>query len=179
MYRLHKNHTKQPIPDWSFKIDGTLFRDKTADGLIGRLALYRASNGLAPGNPEHEIAISLIEKYPHLIYEQSGESPEQTEAERVWEWVNRMWRDVPRGFPEEETIQAREEACKSCPLAIPFNPSPELARRAYLLAQGNLRVETRCARHRWHNGLAVLLKEPKAWTGSESPPACWLPPSPP
>jgi len=161
MFKLNKTHAKQPIPDWSFRQDETLLRATTADGLIEKLKLYRSSNGLAPGNPEHEIALSLAEKYPHLMCEQTGELPQPTESDRIWEWVNRMWRDVPRGQPEDETIQARADLCKLCPLAQPFNPPPELARRTYLLAQGNLRLETRCIHHHWHNGLAVILKKPE------------------
>lgn len=174
MLYLKKHHTKQPIPDWHFRQDETLLRDKSADGLIEKIILYRSSNGLPPGNPEHEIALSLIEKHPHLVYEQSGELPEQTETEQVWGWVNKMWREAPRGTPEEEAMKERADVCKICPLAKPFNPSPELARRSYLLAQGNLRLETRCSHHRWHNGLAVLLKKPEEWAQVNPPPNCWL-----
>lgn len=170
MFRLIKDHPKQPIPDWSFTVDETVLRAPSADKLLAKIVAYRTHNGQPPGNPEHEVAVSLIVRYPHLVKEiDTGPAL----IDPLWTWVNRLWREPPRKPAHEDEVKRRVSVCTKCDRACPIKPDKELERRAYLLAQGDLRLTTQCAHHRWHNGLAVNLAEPAQWGRKGSPPQCW------
>lgn len=173
MFRLVKDHPKQPIPDWSFTVDENVLRAPTADKLLAKIVSYRSANGQPAGNPEHELALSLIVKYPHLVKETDAD-PVATDP--LWSWVNRLWRDLPKKPAEEELAKKRAKSCEGCVFALAITANPEMDRRAYLLASGELRLTTQCSHHRWHNGLAINLAEPEPWARPESPACCWVHP---
>lgn len=171
MFALNKHHSKQPIPDWQFDAEkGTTLTAPTADKLIAKLVAYRLNNGLPPGDPEHEIAMSLMLRWPHLVKEVDGTPTDN----RLWAWVNRVWREAPKKITDKDTIAPRVEACKTCPFALAIPRNPELARRAYLMAAGDLQLETQCSHHRWQNGVAVLLAAPLEYARPGEPECCWL-----
>ncbi len=171
-FRLIKDHPKQPIPNWGFIVDDTELSAPTADKLLEKIVAYRESNGQPAGNPEHELALSLVVKYPHLVREvdDAQEAPDP-----LWSWVNRLWRDLPKKPADIDSIKARLSVCEKCPHARPIPVNEELERRAYLLASGELRLKTQCAHHHWHNGLAINLAEPAPWGRLPAPKECWAP----
>lgn len=178
MLRLHKDHPKQPVPDWPFKQDETLLHAETADKLIEKIILYRLANGQYPGEPEHEVALSLKRSHPHLVYEEEGTAEQRTQ-DSVWGWVNLLWRDPPKGEVTDEEVKRRAEICKACPFSKQPKPHAEMTRRAYLLARGSLLSGNYCDHHDWHNGVAVTLASPREWMRPEPPPVCWVASVPP
>lgn len=169
--RLVRFHTKQPIPDWNFEVEPeTILRATDADELLEKIVAYRANNGQPAGNPEHEVALSMIAKYPHLVKDSDSDAPA---IDPLWSWVNRLWREAPAKRADEELAKKRAAICKDCPCACAIPENEELERRAYLLAMGELPLTTRCSHHLWHNGLAVTLLEPSKWARPKAPLNCW------
>jgi len=171
MLTLNKDHPRQPVPDWRASFDDIPFSAKSATQLIEAVTLYRKNNGLPPGAPEHEIAMQLADSHPHLVHADDDDGP--TKDIRLWAWVNRIWSSARSQNATPDVVKDRRAACAKCVFALPIPRNPELERRAYLLAAGNLSPETQCSHHRWHNGLAVLPVSPES-PKAGAPECCWV-----
>jgi hypothetical protein len=164
-----------PIPG------GPTVKGETVEELVDKISDYRVRNGLPVGNPMDEIITYYAEHYPWSVEEgeRTHKPPIEGLDERVYAWLNAQWRNPPKELLHQEDIQKRMDTCQQCRFrclqALAKGPaSAEAARRAFLLARGNLGPDECgfCRYFGWDNRLACLLPELKP--EKSAPKGCWL-----
>lgn len=154
---------------------GVLLRGDSLRALIVRIAEYRLTNGLPPGNPTAELESIYRVEHPHLVTK-VGVNPVALE-DPVSRWINRLWRMPPKekDFAESETTRIRLEHCPSCPHYAPEHSyDATSARRLTILSHARMTDFSACKAHHWAIGLAALLERPETQVDAEG---CWVQPA--
>jgi hypothetical protein len=140
-FRFNRSHHSQP-DRWSYTVpDGPVFSaDRPGapglDELIEKLSKFRRANGLPPGDPEHDIAITYAVRYPWLVRSEDSVGSPESIAEEAEMWLNRMWRSAPLQLVEARARDERFDRCLRCPYFEPTDwasDAPDAARKLFIL----------------------------------------------
>lgn len=168
---LIHDHASQPYGGHSYPDpSGVTLTDKTIPGLLAKIRLYRANNGLAAGSPEADLEAHYRVVHPHLV-SVVGATPTATE-DPVARWLNRIWRTPPKEKEFVETLPYNDRlaTCAECPHYEAIHPySTDDKRRLIILAAGRISDHGICKIHHWPVGLAALI----AQHDTEDVDGCW------
>lgn len=167
----------QPMGGWGYtQPDGPVLSDDKLDGLLAKIKLYRESNGLPHGDPEHDVATAYAGRFPWLVMTVEEENQEVNDAEA---WIHGAWRFFPMQMAES---RARDERFTQCAECIHFEPldvgdlSGEAGRRLLVMNPHKSRVEHGwCLLRGWVPSVAVQIHDAMKLTEEKGKAAeCWL-----
>lgn len=173
---------------WSFPDPsaGVIHGDGFED-LVDRVIVFRNRNGLPPGDPVREVTDYICEQNPSVCKElvrplaspvppAPATTPASPLGERVAEWIAGY---LPGAPVPPDVIRARAEACRQCPLNVPFpigcppcqkKTHREITRASAGYPRRSVDGLLACSRYVWPNAVAVgadISHDPSA------PPGCW------
>jgi hypothetical protein len=183
---------------------GFTFRADDFPALLSKITQYRLQNGLPVGDPEQEVLTFYAKSFPWSVIEEDGrkvlsqkhttlfDNPDTNPAkvsqslqERLYAWVNQVWRNPPAKLLAPQEAASRVSACKNCPQHLPpLSDTPlndprakETDRRVFVLAKCRPASDAlgSCAHFGWDCRLACLLPNPSGG-GEKEPAGCWVAP---
>jgi len=176
---------------------GILFRTDDFPALLAKITDYRVGNGLPMGDPEQEVLQFYAKSFPwSVIEEKSGKILSDTngsvidnpdtnpanlsQSERLYRWVNEVWRNPPTTLLHSEDATSRVSYCQKCPHHRP--PTSDTPQNEPRAKEANRRVMVLtkcrpapgvgfCAHFGWDCRLACLLSHLSEVDGPEK---CWV-----
>jgi hypothetical protein len=166
------DHASAPPDGYTFKDPaGVTLTAPSLRELPPKVASFRASNGLPPGNPHAEIEADYRVRYPWLV-SKVGLTP-ATPEDPVSRWLNRAWRSPvkERDFADSQLTEERLLTCAGCSHRVQTHAySPESRRRLTILGCGRVTDTAVCSVHHWPVGLAAMHSEPET---AHQVDGCW------
>ncbi len=184
--KLRKDQQLRPLGGHHF-IEGRLrIEGETLDEVIRKLTDYRVNNSVPVGNPEQEILVYYLGKYPYMVdidYE-AVDSFTQGYYEQKWlEWIRRHWKRPASKQITPKEAESRWNVCLNCPhnikLSVSTQEDKESERKSFLLRRGQTTPEKLgfCSLHLWDTRASVFLEAPAEVSGklkdAANYPGCW------
>lgn len=180
---FNRSHQSPPEGGWSYPTEEgpTLSSPKIGgpglDDLLGQIKVYRESNGIPLGDPEHDLAVHYMSICPWLIdYHDDEPAVKSTGPEP---WVHRAWASFPIQMAETRAIDERFTKCVGCDNFKPIDYdsiSNEGARRLLIMNPAKQRSEHGwCSLRQWVCSVAVQVQDPSILAASkQKEDCCWL-----
>jgi hypothetical protein len=176
--RINRKHMSQPPGGYSYTISGFTFTGKNADEVIKKIDDHRSANGQTPGDPEHDLALSMAKDFPWLILDDATVKVPTVDMEA--RFISSAWKSTPFPQADHDVFKSRFSRCLECPKMVkPETKDKELLRRMMVLTHPTMMVAGEngfgfCENHLWICSVACSMKDANKLATGEKIKECWV-----